>query len=1129
MADTTPVNELLLRWQELRDQGRAVSAEGLCAGRPDLLDDLRRQIEALRSMEQFLGTTGGGPPLPTDPEAPSIPLGEETAATAAGEGPLVGSRYRPLRLHARGGLGEVYLARDEELSREVALKRMRRPHAADACHRFLREGEITGSLEHPGVVPVYGLTRDADGQPCYAMRFIRGQTLQEAIARFQEADEAGRSLALRHLLGRFVAVCNTIAYAHSRGVVHRDLKPANIMLGDYGETLVVDWGLAKRLGHAGEAQSPDDGAPGAPRDGRGDGTAPGDVLGTPAFMSPEQATGRHDAVGPASDIYGLGATLYALLRGQPPFAGDSVAEVLRQVERGDFPPPRQLRRDTPRALEAICLKAMAREPAARYATALELAADLERWLADEPVRAYPEPVRLRLARWARRHRTVLASAAVLAVIVGILGGLGAWWLDRQHVERRRGVEAALAEVSGLQRRAKWDVAEAVLKQAQDRLTDHGPADLQRALEQARRDLDLVARLEAVALRRGTVVDGKLGQLDDAGADQGYAAVFAEVGPGTPTDDPQTVADWLATSSVRAPLLGALDDWADCVEDKSRRNWILTVTQRADPDRWRDRARLAVSQRDPLALGRLAAEDAAVEQPPQLAATVAHRLGRQGIDLLRRAQALHPEDFWLTFRLGLALHPINAAEAAEYYRAALALRPGTTAVLNNLGNILRDQRRLDEAKVMYQQACTVDPTQAPVHNGLGNVLLNQGHLEEAKEEFHRALALNSGFAAAHNGLGAALHDQRRLKEAEVEYRRACDLDPKLAPYHHNLGSVLFDLRRFEEAETAFRHACKLDSKLALPHHNLGVLLGAKNRLEEAKAEFLRACELDPNKAASHNYLGRVYLAQNRLEDAAKEYRRACDLDTKFANHHNGLGNALRALGQLDEAKAEYHRACGLDVRYAEPHGNLGQILQEEGRLEEALAEYHQASQLGFAAVRPPLHDCEQQIALRKRLPGLASGQDRPADQAERLAFAALCQLPSEGRYALAARLYTAAFAADSKLADHRYDAACAASLAGCGQGKDSGTLDDHQKARLRQQALAWLNADLLRWCERLKSDKPPDRSLVQQRLRRWQQDTALAGLRDPAALVKLPEAEWQSCLKLWADVDALLRRVEGAAN
>src|SRR5262249_23567156 len=268
--------------------------------------------------------------------------------------------------------------------------------------------------------------------------------LQEAIARFHETDEAGCGLALRQLLGRFVAVCNTIAYAHSRGVVHRDLKPANIMLGDYGETLVIDWGLAKRLGDFGGARPPDeDGAPLPVGDGSDGGTATGDVLGTPAFMSPEQGAGRHDAVGPASDIYGLGATLYALLTNRPPFDGDSLAELLQRVQRGDFPPPRQLRPETPRALEAICLKAMAREPAARYATALDLAAEVERWLADEPVRAYREPWTGRARRWVRRHRTLVASVMSALLLALLLGGAGGLWWWQQRTKLRRGVESGL--------------------------------------------------------------------------------------------------------------------------------------------------------------------------------------------------------------------------------------------------------------------------------------------------------------------------------------------------------------------------------------------------------------------------------------------------------------------------------------------------------------------------------------------------------------------------------------------------------------------------------------------------------------------------------------------------------------
>src|SRR5262249_46291572 len=169
----------------------------------------------------------------------------------AGQAP----RYQVLRSHARGGLGEVFVALDQEVGREVALKEIQARHAhnADSRQRFLREGEVTGRLEHPGIVPVYGMGAYPDGRPYYAMRFIKGHSLSKAIQRFHTeealtADAGKRALELRALLSRFVAVCNAVAYAHSKGVLHRDLKPDNVMLGNYGETLVVDWGLAKPIG-----------------------------------------------------------------------------------------------------------------------------------------------------------------------------------------------------------------------------------------------------------------------------------------------------------------------------------------------------------------------------------------------------------------------------------------------------------------------------------------------------------------------------------------------------------------------------------------------------------------------------------------------------------------------------------------------------------------------------------------------------------------------------------------------------------------------------------------------------------------------------------------------------------------
>jgi eukaryotic-like serine/threonine-protein kinase len=340
----------------------------------------------------------------------------------------VGPRFRVLRPHAEGGLGVVFLAHDAELNREVALKEIQPGLAArpESQARFLREAEITGGLEHPGIVPVYSLGRHPDGRPYYAMRLIRGSTLKEAIDAYHqgaavETDPGTRSLAFRRLLERVRDVAEALEYAHSRGVVHRDVKPQNVMVGRFGETLLVDWGLAKAQGQPATTPGPGDRRD-TPLASQGSAeTATGSAVGTPAYMSPEQARGIAEMVGPASDVYGLGATLYHVLSGHAPLEG-STQDVMARARLGAFPKPRTIRRDVPGALEAVVMKAMALRPEDRYGSPRNLADDIELWLADEPVTAWHEPWSMRASRWLKSHRVALtAVTAALALTTVVLG------------------------------------------------------------------------------------------------------------------------------------------------------------------------------------------------------------------------------------------------------------------------------------------------------------------------------------------------------------------------------------------------------------------------------------------------------------------------------------------------------------------------------------------------------------------------------------------------------------------------------------------------------------------------------------------------------------------------------------
>lgn len=530
MGDDSRLVDLAIEWEERRRRGETPDLEELCRHDPELLGPLRDRVRILAAMDERLretdtlvvdaGTGGPTADLPT-PSAMTHTL-------------------RFVRFHARGGLGEVFEAEDETLGRHVALKRLPSARVSDpeARRRFLLEAGVTARLEHPGIVPVYGLGTDDSGRPFYAMRFIRGGTLAEAIEKLHQP--AGGvdhdSVAFRSLLGRFVAVCNTIAYAHDQGVLHRDLKPANIMLGPWGETLVVDWGLARRFA------APEIVDAGAPEPMDSVLTQSGVAMGTPAYMSPEQALGRSKAMGPPTDIWGLGATLYAILTGRAPFGSDaSSASTLPDRSKVEaLRPPRSVSRDVPRALDAVCRRALSPEPADRYARAADLAADIERWLAGEAVTAWREPWFVRARRFVRRHRTAVAAIALMLLAGGAATSVSAVRLRSLNADLRgsnaraeenfRGVRDAVRQCLGValrdelfrhraSHRARFEILQAALRWSGEFL--------------ARRGDDPALAAEAADAR--LLAAETLLTLDEAAEAESHiaAAVTLLAGPGAP--------------------------------------------------------------------------------------------------------------------------------------------------------------------------------------------------------------------------------------------------------------------------------------------------------------------------------------------------------------------------------------------------------------------------------------------------------------------------------------------------------------------------------------------------------------------------------------------------------------------
>ena len=704
----------------------------------------------------------------------STPATGSTPAAGPDAGAPLGD-FRLIREVGRGGMGIVYEAEQISLGRRVALKVL--PFAATMdprqLQRFHNEARAAAGLHHTNIVPVYAVGVER-GVHYYAMQLIEGRTLADRIQELRQrggaapppeaqptaphvpgtpaaetAERAAASTERNRLEPAFfrrvaewgIQAAEALDHAHALGIVHRDVKPANLLVDGNGSLWVTDFGLA-------HVQS----------DARL--TITGDLVGTLRYMSPEQALAKRVVVDHRTDVYSLGATLYELLTLEPAYTGSDRQELLRQIAFEEPKPPRQLNRAIPADLETIVLKAMEKNPTDRYSTAKDLAGDLRLFLEDKAIRAKRPTLRQRAGKWARRHRAVVRATTALMLTLLVLGGAALWREQRQRAAAERVVEASLAQAELLQQQERLEEVSAVLVVLEGELEGHGLEALRERVGRRKRDVELLTRLEEARLQ--VAAGGKETGFDYASADQLYLGAFEKYGLDLAALDPKEAAERVRASAIRTRLIAGLDHWALVRNQliKGSGAPLREAADQANGDPWRRRLRGAVRSGDRAALEGLAEEEEVWSQSPANLVLLAVALKKAGSStatkLLRQAQAGHPADFWINFELAGVLsekNPPDTAEAIRFLQAALALRPLSPGVYNNLGKALLDQGKLAEAVAAYRKAIELKPDYAFAHYNLGNGLRDQGKLAEAGAAYRKAVELKPDYAEAHCNLGS----------------------------------------------------------------------------------------------------------------------------------------------------------------------------------------------------------------------------------------------------------------------------------------------------------------------------------------------------------------------------------------
>jgi eukaryotic-like serine/threonine-protein kinase len=746
-ADDARVERLLEQILESGD-----SPEEACRACPELLPEVRAAIGQLRQLEEDVRALFP-PSSDGDSQPPEFGAPEELPDVPG---------YEVLGVLGRGGMGIVFRARHLRLNRAVALKMILAGEFAlpTQRQRFLREAEAIAAISHPNIVQVYN-AGESEGRPWFTMELIQGPNLAHKIEGAPQP--AAPSAAL------VAGIAEAVAVAHLHGIVHRDLKPGNILLTGDGTPKVTDFGLARWADEAG--------------------TTLGDsAVGTPSYMSPEQARGASREVGTATDVYALGAILYELLTGRPPFRGETSSATIQQVLTQDAVPPSRLNPRVPRNLETICLKCLHKEPARRYAGAAELADDLRRFLQGKPIAARPVGRIERTVLWTRRHPTAATAIAAMMVLAITLAVTGVWWY-RQRSAAELDAKVELRRVEHFLEKADYANAAAALDRAKRRLGGIGAGSLRATLDRESATVELLRQLDEIRLDRA-IVAGKTG-IENAllnppgdGAKLApmlrgtvppgarYEKVFRTAGIGSPGEDPAEVAARVRTSPARDSLVAALDDWAACAGNPEHQGWVLSVLKNADSDPWRNRVRDPANWHNADALQKLADEAPVSQQPPQILVLLAARLraaNRDARPLMTRAVLAYPTDFWVNTEMGNAIYEKDPHEAMGYFRAASIIRPRLAIMYDAIAFMYARQGRWQEAIAYSEQAIGLDPAEASYHINYAWTLVEVGRLDDAIAAAREALRRDPTHDLVHDALSYFYARERRNEEALQEAR------------------------------------------------------------------------------------------------------------------------------------------------------------------------------------------------------------------------------------------------------------------------------------------------------------------------------------------------------------------------